>query len=153
MVALRPVQGVTLSDSEINRIIRYIDGSIPGDVNGDGEVNGADIVAVINYVLNDSKTEGDVNGDGEVNGADIVAVINYVLSYTSDAVRQQTYYAHRAPARPTDTSDRLYANTVTDGITVGLTNETDFTAFQMPDLSGVLKTSPSAFTTTCSARP
>ena len=130
MVALRPVQGVTLSESDLRRIIRYIDGSIPGDVNGDGDVNGADIVAVINYVLNDSKTEGDVNGDGEVNGADIVAVINYVLSYTSDAVRQQTYYAHRAPARPTDTSDRLYANTVTDGITVGLTNETDFTAFQ-----------------------
>ena len=130
MVALRPVQGVTLSESDLRRIIRYIDGSIPGDVNGDGDVNGADIVAVINYVLNDSKTEGDVNGDGEVNGADIVAVINYVLSYTSDAVRQQTYYAHRAPARPTDTSDRLYANAVADGITVGLTNETDFTAFQ-----------------------
>ena len=104
--------------------------SLSGDINGDGDVNGADIVAVIDYVLNDSKTEGDVNGDGEVNGADIVAVIDYVLSYTGDAVRQQTYYAHRAPARPADTSDRLYANTDVDGITVGLTNETDFTAFQ-----------------------
>ena len=129
-VALRPVQGVTLSDSEISRIIRYIEGSIPGDVNGDGDVNGADIVAVINYVLNDSKTDGDVNGDGEVNGADIVAVINYVLSYTGDEARQQTYYAHRAPVSPTDTCNRLSANTDADGITLGLTNETDFTAFQ-----------------------
>ena len=55
----------------------------PGDVNKDGHVNGADIVAVINYVLANSTADGDVNGDGSVNGADIVAVINYVLESAS----------------------------------------------------------------------
>lgn len=129
-VALRPVQDVMLSEADIKRIIGYIKGFIPGDVNGDGDVNGADIVAVINYVLNDSKTYGDVNGDGEVNGADIVSTINYVLSYTSDASRQQTFYAHRAPERQADTCDCLSGNIDANGFSIGLTNEIDFTAFQ-----------------------
>ena len=60
----------------------------PGDVNKDGHVNGADIVAVINYVLANSTADGDVNGDGSVNGADIVAVINYVLDANPSSARK-----------------------------------------------------------------
>lgn len=60
----------------------------PGDVNKDGHVNGADIVAVINYVLANSTADGDVNGDGSVNGADIVAVINYVLEANPSSARK-----------------------------------------------------------------
>ena len=55
---------------------------LKGDVNGDGEVNIADINAVIDMILSgrfDSK--GDVNGDGEVNIADINAVIDMILSH------------------------------------------------------------------------
>ena len=54
--------------------------TLKGDVNGDGEVNIADINAVIDMILSgrfDSK--GDVNGDGEVNIADINAVIDIIL--------------------------------------------------------------------------
>lgn len=59
--------------------------SISGDVNGDGEVNIADINAVINIILGGTADEqtlerADVNGDGEVNIADINAVINLILS-------------------------------------------------------------------------
>lgn len=56
--------------------------TLKGDVNGDGEVNIADINAVIDMILSgrfDSK--GDVNGDGEVNIADINAVIDLILSH------------------------------------------------------------------------
>lgn len=55
--------------------------SIPiEDVNGDGEVNIADINAVINMILSGSiNTMGDVNRDGEVNIADINAIINRIL--------------------------------------------------------------------------
>ena len=60
----------------------------PGDVNKDGHVNGADIVAVINCVLANSTADGDVNGDGSVNGADIVAVINYVLEANPSSARK-----------------------------------------------------------------
>ena len=55
--------------------------SIHGDVNGDGEVNIADINAVIAIILSNATTvAGDVNGDGEVNIADINAVIEVILS-------------------------------------------------------------------------
>ncbi len=52
-----------------------------GDVNGDGEVNIADINAVIAIILGgDKNSAADVNGDGEVNIADINAIINRILS-------------------------------------------------------------------------
>ncbi len=54
---------------------------IPGDVNGDNEVNIADVNAVIDMILTgNSDSAGDVNGDGEVNIADVNAVIDLILS-------------------------------------------------------------------------
>ena len=51
------------------------------DVNKDGEVNIADINAVIDMILSgDSNENGDTNKDGEVNIADINAVIDMILS-------------------------------------------------------------------------
>ena len=55
---------------------------LPGDVNGDREVNIADVNAVINIILsgNDDNTAADVNGDGEINIADVNAIINIILT-------------------------------------------------------------------------
>ena len=51
------------------------------DVNLDGEVNIADVNAVISLILlPEGGTLGDVNGDGEVNIADINAIIDEILS-------------------------------------------------------------------------
>ena len=51
-----------------------------GDVNGDGEVNIADVNAVIDIILSgDIESAGDVNGDGEVNIADVNAIIDIIL--------------------------------------------------------------------------
>ena len=51
-----------------------------GDVNSDGEVNIADVNAVIDYILSgNNDLAGDVNGDGEVNIADVNAVIDIIL--------------------------------------------------------------------------
>ncbi len=56
------------------------DKTLTGDVNEDGEVNIADINAVIDLILADNTTAaGDVNGDGEINIADINAVIGIIL--------------------------------------------------------------------------
>ena len=56
----------------------------PGDVNGDGEVNVGDIMAVVNYMAGQAegidKDVADVNGDGEVNVGDIMAIINIMAS-------------------------------------------------------------------------
>lgn len=51
------------------------------DVNIDGEINIADINAVIDMILTDNQvSSGDVNGDGEVNIADINTIIDAILS-------------------------------------------------------------------------
>jgi hypothetical protein len=53
---------------------------IKGDVNGDGEVNIADVNAIIDMILSGSMdAKGDVNGDGEVNIADVNAIIDIIL--------------------------------------------------------------------------
>ena len=55
--------------------------TLKGDVNGDGEVNIADINAIIDMILSGrSDATGDVNSDGEVNIADINAVIDLILN-------------------------------------------------------------------------
>ena len=64
----------------------YTPGTLPvvyGDVNGDGEVNIADINCIIAVILGAPNTYGDradVNADGEVNIADINAVIGIILN-------------------------------------------------------------------------
>jgi hypothetical protein len=53
---------------------------VVGDVNGDGEVNIADVNAVIDMILSGKTVDsGDVNDDGEVNIADVNTVIDLIL--------------------------------------------------------------------------
>ena len=64
--------------------LRFVKGNVPvpvtGDVNGDGEVNIADVNAVIDMILSGVNGEkGDVNGDSEVNIADVNAIIDIIL--------------------------------------------------------------------------
>ena len=58
---------------------------LKGDVNGDHEVNIADINAIIDIILGSTVNpiimeRADVNGDGEVNIADVNVVIDVILS-------------------------------------------------------------------------
>lgn len=56
------------------------DGSLKGDVNGDGEVNIADVNAIISMILSGNMNHtGDVNGDTEINIADVNSVIDIIL--------------------------------------------------------------------------
>jgi hypothetical protein len=58
-----------------------VEASLKGDVNGDGEVNIADINAVIDTILTgDTNARADVNGDSEVNIADINSLIDIILA-------------------------------------------------------------------------
>lgn len=51
-----------------------------GDVNGDGEVNVADVNVVIDMILSGPMfPAGDVNGDGEINIADVNTLISIIL--------------------------------------------------------------------------
>ena len=66
--------------------LRFVKGDIgpepiPGDVNGDSEVNIADVNAIIDMILSQNTTpSGDVNGDGEVNIADVNSVLSIILN-------------------------------------------------------------------------
>ena len=56
-----------------------------GDVNGDGEVNVADVNTLVDIILGGEADDAtikraDVNGDGEVNLADINALTDIILS-------------------------------------------------------------------------
>ena len=60
-------------------------GWLKGDVNGDGEVNVADINAIVSIILgkpadDDTMLRADVNGDGEINIADINATVNIIMN-------------------------------------------------------------------------
>jgi hypothetical protein len=55
---------------------------LPGDVNNDGEVNIADVNALIDIILGSSNAtaSADINHDNEVNIADINALIDLILA-------------------------------------------------------------------------
>ena len=55
----------------------YNDGGIDGDLNGDGKVDIADAVTVLDFMARgDNDPAADLNGDGEVNIADFVIVLD-----------------------------------------------------------------------------
>lgn len=56
---------------------------LTGDVNGDGKVSEADVVAMMSYIIGENPenfnvSAADVNGDGNVTVADVVAVIDII---------------------------------------------------------------------------
>ncbi len=55
------------------------DTPLKGDVNGDGDVDVADVVHLVNYII--GKTN--VNGDGDVDVADVVHLVNYIIGKTN----------------------------------------------------------------------
>ena len=56
-----------------------------GDLNDDNEVNGTDLVALVNMIMGTlTATDGaDINGDGELNGTDYVALVNIIMGTAS----------------------------------------------------------------------
>ncbi len=77
----KPITGMTVSPEEGKAGFWYMKGPRRGDVNGDDEVNIADINALIDAILTDEVgPRCDVNRDQEVTLADINALIDLILS-------------------------------------------------------------------------
>ena len=71
----------TVPWSGFGSIVALPEPTLRGDVNGDGVVNGTDIQAVINVIVDGEYDEkADVNEDGQVNGTDIQEVINIIVN-------------------------------------------------------------------------
>ena len=65
-------------------IVEYDDSYKKGDANGDGIVDVADVVAVVNYILgkasgNFNEVAANINGDDVVDVADVVGIVNIIL--------------------------------------------------------------------------
>ncbi len=59
-----------------------IGGTVPGDVNGDGNVTAADVTALYDWLLNSddsSLVNGDQNNDGSITSGDVTTVYNIIL--------------------------------------------------------------------------
>ena len=78
----KPITGMAVESETRMASFWYMKApGIPGDVNGDGEVNIADVNAVIDAILSGNyQAVMDVNGDGEVNIADVNALIDLILN-------------------------------------------------------------------------
>ena len=65
------------------------EGHKAGDLTGDGEVNGTDLVQIVNYILQGNYNEAaDLNGDGQVNGTDLVALVNLIMDAEPSNARE-----------------------------------------------------------------
>ena len=56
--------------------------AVPGDVNGDGVCNAADVTALYNWILNNDDSalkNGDQNNDNVINAGDVTTVYNIIL--------------------------------------------------------------------------
>ena len=87
---------ITVSGAEAQSYeISYVKGKltieapdiIPGDANGDGNVDAADITDIVNYIMGKPTSTGefnldaaDANGDNIVNVADIVFIVNTIIT-------------------------------------------------------------------------
>lgn len=85
LFSLDPVSSKEISLTENNfsssAVVRVITDYIPGDVNGDGEVNIRDASAILRFksghTVNVIEAALDVNGDGEVSIRDASAILRY----------------------------------------------------------------------------
>ena len=82
----KPITAMQVDESVLQAGFWYMRAApLTGDVNGDGEVNIADVQSLIDAILTGAGGPAmDVNGDGEVNIADVNAVIDVILHQPVD---------------------------------------------------------------------
>ena len=78
----KPITGMNVDAGSGTAGFWYMRAPVRADVNRDGEVNIADVNAVIDEILGISTNYScDVNGDGEVNIADVNSIIDWILNH------------------------------------------------------------------------
>ena len=127
-IVLTKVDGVQLkpADAKFNIVVNNV---IPGDANGDGDINVSDIVEIVNYILEKPSARfvaaaADLNGDGEINVTDIVRVVSIIMQSNTSATRQVS-------AMETTDNDQLTMAVDNDGVySLHLSNEAQYVASQ-----------------------
>ncbi|MDE5572062.1 MAG: leucine-rich repeat protein [Prevotella sp.] len=101
---------------------------LKGDANDDGEIDVADVVQTVNYILGRTpnvfaRQNADVNEDGEINVGALVGIVAIIANTYSDA-------GNNRAASPVE-GGHLSGVLAADAATLRVENPQDFTAFQM----------------------
>lgn len=80
------MRGFTIGDTYLDKTIHLLVVYMPGDVDGDGQLNIADVTNLIDMLISGESPQdekimngADVDGDGELNIADVTALIDHIL--------------------------------------------------------------------------
>ena len=105
-----------------------IHNTTPGDVNSDGEINGFDIVIMVDIIMGDTSvtydmSATDLDGDGEINGFDLVELVDLILSQPVSGAK-----ARRAPKKLDFVSNPslLISRNSNGEISVGMESNDDY---------------------------
>ena len=87
-----PSGALKIKMPEVNSILTIVN-TKKGDANGDGEIDIADAVCIVNYVVGKqtpafSTLGADANGDGVVDIADAVCIVNLVVGKIETLARK-----------------------------------------------------------------
>ena len=99
-----------------------------GDANDDSEIDVADIVSMVNYIMGNPSANfnllaADLNGDGEIDVFDVMMAINLVLSQKSSS---------RSNVRDANdkTLESMFMTSDNEGVNLSIDNHGRFSAFQ-----------------------
>lgn len=103
---------------------------IEGDVNNDGTVTIADVVATARYILNYNPEPfvfdaEDMNGDGKITITDVVKIANLILDQDYD----EPTTLRSAATNPS--SDRMNGEAIGNTVCINLDNAMEYTALQL----------------------
>jgi len=107
-----------------------VNSHIMGDANMNGSVSISDVVAAINYALEQAPAQfnlaaADINGDGEITIIDIVKIVNIIMN--GGSTQQSTRSYKRAEA----TTENISMEAAGEAVTIALPEGNLYTALQM----------------------
>ena len=116
-------QGLPLADIEFN--ISKLNYAL-GDANGDGSVNVADVMLIVNHILGNTlpvfhEECANMNGDSRIDVADVMLVVNMILSGEAQAPAVAQF----------ETSGLEAVSRSVNKVELRMNNMSDYTAFQM----------------------
>lgn len=90
-----------LDNCSFDIIVRQQGEMLMGDTNGDGSIDVADVVAVVNYILDKPAASfvseaADLNEDGSIDVADVVKLVSMVLKQNPASAPQMRAYLRRS---------------------------------------------------------
>ena len=117
-----------LYPADVSSVLTVL-GVLQGDADGDGILDVADIVAMVNYILEIPSSDfvflaADMNADGEVDIFDVMIAINLILNWSNSSESRARAISEGNALEP------MYMTVTDNGIRLDIDDAGKFTAFQ-----------------------